>query len=97
MDKAFSTYAGDPKLTSEQRSEAVRSMVVARNRAIGFTSMKLRAERAEAVILKLQKELDAIKNTSPTGGNGGKGANGSTSNTPINTMQAALDKLSRLG
>jgi len=97
VDKAFSTYAGDPKLTSDQRYEAVRSMVVARNRAIGFTSMKLRAERAEAVILKLQKELDAIKNTSPTGGNGGKGANGSTSNTPINTMQAALDKLSRLG
>jgi len=92
VDKAFASHAADPKLTPEQRSEAVRRMTVVRNRAIGFSSMKLRAERAEKATAALQKELDAIKSSGPVGGNGRPPAEPVLSG---DVRQRALDDLNR--
>jgi len=92
VDKAFGTHAADPKLTPEQRSDAVRRMTVVRNRAIGFSSMKLRAERAEKATAALQKELDALKSSGPTGSNGRPPVTPAQSG---DVRQRALDALNR--
>jgi hypothetical protein len=92
VDKAFGTHAADPKLTPEQRSDAMRRMTVVRNRAIGFSSMKLRAERAEKATAALQKELDAIKASGPVGSNGRPPAAPAVSGDP---RQRALEDLNR--
>jgi hypothetical protein len=70
VDGAFSTSVTDPKLTPEQRAEAVRKHAAVRGRAIGFSMMKMERDAAKAELAKAQKALEEYTKAEPNAGNG---------------------------
>ena len=70
VDKTFTTDARDPKLTPEQRRDAVRNHVSLRGRAIGFSMLKLENNRLKAELEAKQKVIDEFKGQEPSPGEG---------------------------
>ena len=95
VNDAYSGNSNDPRLTPEQRQEIVKKHVAIRNRAIGFTPMRLRAIRAEAQVASLQKELAKFKNGEP-GPGAGKGE-GAPAGGRVSRMEESKAKIRALG
>ena len=91
VDKAFAANPLDPKLSPEQRVEAVRLHAAVRNRAAAFgrlttTISKLQAEKAALV-----KELEQFKSSTPT--TGGQPASGQPSTAPASARDSIFAAL----
>lgn len=91
VDGALAKNAFDPRMTPEDRKEAVKRHVALRNRAIGFAVRGLVIKRQAAEIKSLNDELAKFKSSTPTTG-GGKPGNldGTAHMDPMQRSLAAL-------
>lgn len=72
VDKAFATNSADPRLTAEQRAEAVKMHAAVRMRAAGFGPLRSKYDALQKKFTDLEKELAQYKQTvPPTGGTSG--------------------------
>jgi hypothetical protein len=69
-DKAFAVDSRDPRLTPQQREDAVRTHAAVRNRAAAFGHAVYLLEKAEAEVKSLKAELDKYRSTEPGQGEG---------------------------
>lgn len=91
VDGALSKNAFDPKLTPQERAEAVKRHVALRNRAIGFAVRGLEIKRLRADLKSANDELAKFKSSTPTTGGGKPGAaDGTASMDPMQRSLAAL-------
>jgi hypothetical protein len=95
VSEAYNSNSNDPRLSPEKREEIVKKHVGVRNRAIGFTPMRLRALRAEAKAASLEKELAKFKNGEPGPGSG-KGE-GAPAGGRVSRMEEAKARLRSMG
>jgi hypothetical protein len=91
VDKAFAANPLDPKLTPEQRIEAVRLHAAVRNRAAAFSRLTGRLTKLEAEKAALQKELDQYKSSTPPAG--GQPSSGQPSASPASARDAIFSAL----
>lgn len=73
VDSAFAVNPADPKLTPEQRQDAVRKHVALRNRAAAYQALRFEVERLAKQLSDTQKELSQYKESEP-GAAGGRTA-----------------------
>lgn len=91
-NEAFTGNPHDPKLTREERAAMVRRHAALKGRAIGFTMMKLEAQRLKAQLAERDKTIAELKGSSPSGGNGSPTGNGVIAST-VDPMTRAKSKL----
>lgn len=89
VDKAILANSSDPRLSPEDRKKAVQQHAAIRNRAIGWSMMLLRANRAEAEATALKKELAEYKSTTPSA----EGRTSTATNGALHGMAALKAKL----
>lgn len=94
-DKAFSISSTDPRLTPQEREEAVRVHAAVRNRAASAGRLMYWHARDQAEIANLKSELEKYKNATPGSGDGKSGGSGAPSG-PASAKQGAIDALRKL-
>lgn len=96
VEDAWKANPADPNLTPEQRAEVIRRHAALRNRAVGFSMLKVENKRLADKLAAVQKELDGIKGSAPTNGNGrpASGAPGTAGN-PMDRALADLRSRAR--
>jgi len=98
IESAFKGNALDPRLTPEQRQQLLKDKVKMRTRALEAPLLKLENTRLKGQLGKVQKELDEIKNSGPSGGGGSKSENGQGASIhPMDRSKAAIRKAARPG
>lgn len=96
VDKAFAVNSADPKLTAEQRAEAVRMHAAVRMRAAGFGPLLALKRAGDAKIAALEKELAEYKKTvPPTGGTSGPDNTPAKQSTGWDSIRAGLQKIAK--
>jgi hypothetical protein len=70
VDSTLRTNPKDPKLTAQQLEDAVRKHAAMRNRAVGFSMLKLQNRRLAAENTELKKRLGEYGEVEPGGGEG---------------------------
>lgn len=90
VEKAFSGNALDPKLSAEDRAKIIRAQVAVRNRAIGYSTLKLENTRLQKQLAEKDKALKEFQGSEPTPG---RGKNGVASSAPANPMDAAMARM----
>lgn len=91
VDGVFSTSVTDPRLSSEQRAEAVRKHAAVRGRAIAYTMMRLENKRISGELAKARKALGEYSQGEPNGGNGK-----SAQQAPVSAMGRLDQAMARL-
>ena len=96
VDKAFALNSADPRLTPQQRAEAVKMHAAVRMRAAGFGPLRFQYNAALARISALEKELAQFKDTVPTtGGNGAPDSAPPSNGKAWDQIRAGLQKIAR--
>lgn len=96
VDKAFSVNSADPKLTPDQRAEAVKMHAAVRMRAAGFGPLLALNKVKDAKIAALEKELSQFKQTVPaTGGTSGPETGTERPSSGWDSIRAGLQKISK--
>jgi len=72
VDGAFKGNAFDPRLKPEDREKLIKDKVKLRVRALEAPLLKMKVTRLETQLAAVQKELDELKGSGPSGGHGGK-------------------------
>lgn len=90
VEKAFSGNALDPKLSAEDRAKVIRAQVAVRNRAIGYSTLKLENTRLQKQLAEKDKALKEFQGSEPTPG---RGKNGVAPSAPADPMAAALARM----
>lgn len=97
VDRAFSENPADPKMTPEQRREAIKRHAAVRHRAAAFGRIKAMYEKSQETIAALEKELDAFKKSvPPTGGGAASAAAAAAASGPKSTREDVFSKLRAL-
>jgi len=86
----------DKNLTREQRAELVERMVTVKNRAIGFSAMKLEVSRLKAQLAEKDKIIARFQQGEPGPGNGRKAADTASAGDPRATLHSAFDRAADL-
>jgi len=76
VDKAFAANPMDPKLTPQQREEAIRDHARVRNRAAAYGPMRHEITKLRAEVEQLRKANGQFKESTPPTGGGGTETNG---------------------
>lgn len=98
VDETLKANVADPKLTAEQRAEAIRRHANMRWRAIGYSSLKLELKRAQSEAAALRKELEAFKKSGPPEGEGnGRPPTSAALNTLAGSTAALRARLEKAG
>jgi hypothetical protein len=96
VDKAFAVNSADPRLTAEQRAEAVKMHAAVRMRAAGFGPLRAKYDAAIAKISALEKELAGFKNTvPPVSGTNGEPSAPASSGKAWDQIRAGLQKIAK--
>jgi hypothetical protein len=97
VDEAFALNPWDAKLSDEERKKAVEKHAIIRNRSAAYGVLKLINQRLKAERDAFQKELEAIKKSTPPTGGGAPPSNGSAviGGKARDRMHAAGDKYAR--
>lgn len=90
VEKAFSGNALDPKLSAEDRAKIIRAQVAVRNRAIGYSTLKLENTRLQKQLAEKDKALKEFQGSEPTPG---RGKNGVAPSAPADPMAAAMARM----
>lgn len=72
VENAFSANLRDPKLTKDQRAQIIQRMVTVRNRAVGFSALRLDNKRLTAELAAAKKALAEYNSSEPGKGDGKK-------------------------
>ena len=96
VDKAFATNSADPRLTAEQRAEAVKMHAAVRMRAAGFGPLRAKYDALQKKYSELEKELSQFKQTvPPTGGTSGPDSSPARPASGWDNIRAGLQKIAK--
>ncbi len=96
VDKAFATNSADPRLTPEQRAEAVKMHAAVRMRAAGFGPLRAKYDAALTKIAALEKELGQFKQTvPPVGGTSGQEPSATNTGKAWDQIRSGLQKIAK--
>lgn len=96
VDKAFGVNPMDPRLTSDERKEAIRKHVAIRNRAAAYGALKARDAANAQRIAELEAELAEYRGTTPeTGGSEEQGEAPVVGSKARQRVFGALHKLAK--
>ena len=95
VDKAFAENPMDPRLTPDQRAEAVKHHAAVRNRAAAFGPMKYLIRKLQQENAELKKANEQFKDSEPKTAGGTTTPAGGATTSARDRMHAAGDKYAR--
>jgi hypothetical protein len=96
VDKAFAINSADPRLTPEQRAEAVKMHAAVRMRAAGFGPLRAKYDALQKQYQALENELKQYKETvPPTGGTSGPDNSPAKHSSGWDNIRAGLQKIAK--